>query len=267
MSAPLSEAAASDEGVTIARSAPARRLPLGYIPSKPAPETPRHGPAHFGAPLLPASYQLPFVEQIPVRDQGDRQTCVGHAFRELREYLALAHHLTCRLSMEFLYDEGKQRDGDPTGEGTSPDAVMQVLAHLGTPHEATLPDQPADELVTPDQLSACRQEASAFQVASYGLVPDAETAMAAIYAGKPVVAGVLLGQREVEQSASTGTFTKQEEPIVGGHAILLIGWKTVGTSIVFTFRNSWGTAWGQQGNGTIAASYPDLFADAWTAEL
>ena len=73
---------------------------------------------------------------------------------------------------------------------------------------------------------------------------------------------------ESQAVAKTGTvpMPKAKEKMLGGHAILLVGY----TSTVFRFRNSWGTSWGKGGYATLPKAYvlnPDLASDFWTIRV
>ncbi len=55
------------------------------------------------------------------------------------------------------------------------------------------------------------------------------------------------------------------EAMLGGHDVLIVGYDDA--SRRFTFKNSWGEAWGAKGDGTIPYEYaadPDLAGDFWT---
>jgi C1A family cysteine protease len=55
------------------------------------------------------------------------------------------------------------------------------------------------------------------------------------------------------------------EPEDGGHCMLIVGYNNADRT--FLVRNSWGTAWGQQGYGTMPYDYvlsPNLTTDLWT---
>lgn len=70
-----------------------------------------------------ATGELPRVDCIdclrPVRDQGDRGTCVAHAVGAVLECLLLRRHgVAVDLSPQFLYWSCKQVDGRPSESGT-----------------------------------------------------------------------------------------------------------------------------------------------------
>jgi C1A family cysteine protease len=55
------------------------------------------------------------------------------------------------------------------------------------------------------------------------------------------------------------------DPLRGGHAVLAVGYDHARR--VIAFRNSWGTAWGDHGNGYLPYGFfasPELTWDFWT---
>lgn len=61
---------------------------------------------------------------------------------------------------------------------------------------------------------------------------------------------------------------KTNEQLLGGHAVLLVGYDT--QKGLFKFRNSWGPNWGQEGYGYLPFAYvyhPQLAGDFWAAQL
>jgi C1A family cysteine protease len=59
---------------------------------------------------------------------------------------------------------------------------------------------------------------------------------------------------------------KSKEQIVGGHAIVIIGFDDEKRRVKFV--NSWGTAWGERGFGYVPYDYlKKHMSDAWTFRL
>ena len=70
---------------------------------------------------------------------------------------------------------------------------------------------------------------------------------------------------ETVRVASTGVvpMPKKKERMIGGHAILAVGFDQ--KSERFIFRNSWGKKWGRDGYGSIPFDYVEtLGGDFWT---
>jgi len=92
----------------------------------------------------------------------------------------------------------------------------------------------------------------------------------ALAAGKPIVFGISVYSsfEEVEPTA-TGVIPmpKVTDDFLGGHAILICGFNS--EKRLFTFRNSWGKEWGDNGYGYLPYEYvlnPDLAGDFWVVD-
>lgn len=243
---------------------------LGYKPSTIVDKTPRHT-LEYGDARLPDAHDLARFDQIAVRDQGDRSTCVGQALRTIREYLALTHGLSVRLSMEYIYDESKELEQD-TNPGTRPDLALMILASKGTPHEDTIPDQSQDNLVPPAKLEAADTEAAYFRISGYGFLETEEILLGAIAEDTPVLIGIQLTEaqlREMEAPNFSGIIPTPNpgESFVGGHALAVYGYVLMGGTTYLKVRNSWGASWNKTGNALISIGYPQLFTDAWAVRL
>jgi hypothetical protein len=245
----------AEEGVQISkfRQRDARKDETGYEPSE-SRDAPLH--PHLGIAPLPTEYVLPYFDQITVRDQGNRPTCVAEAARTIREYLALRGGVAARLSMAYLYLGAKALDGNPS-DGTTPEMVFAVLLATGTPHEPSCPD----DATTTTQVPVI--EAAAFKISSVSQV-DATTIQEVLFEQQQPV---LLGVELQEDSFTNSNFMWPDTaPYVGGHALVIYGWRTdADGSLHYLIRNSWGANWGDEGNGSISANHPLL--EAWVLHV
>ncbi|CAK0765582.1 inhibitor of cysteine peptidase [Gammaproteobacteria bacterium] len=84
-------------------------------------------------------------------------------------------------------------------------------------------------------------------LAEYGGIPTVDSIKNAIYNLGPISAGVCVGP--AFNFYRSGVFSKNESIVCGtnkgNHAIVLVGWDDATTSWIL--RNSWGSAWGEQG--------------------
>lgn len=197
----------------------------------------------------------------PVKDQGQRGTCVAFA--------ATAGHELLRgdgedLSEEFLHWAAKRRDGLPQqAEGTTLAAAARALAEAGQPPEAAWPyDERRDQWAAsycppPGAEAAARTRRLAGGTA---LEPTAAAVRAALVAGQAVLLGVRLfatwhrpgpGGR-IERPAP-------DAPALGGHAVLVVGYQAGADGERFVVRNSWGADWGDGGYGYLSYDYIDRY--------
>ena len=221
----------------------------------------RLGSRREGQPLgltadgLPPAVRL--LEQPgPVRDQGNRGTCVAFATVALREFL---DPWQTALSEQFLYWACKQLDGFPEA-GTTLHTAMGALNQYGCCRAATWPYQPqpvpGNESQNPPPPAAV-PEATRFRLSDCrpvepGLVAHYKRVLAGHGGARPmpVVLGVLvfnswLLSPATHQSGKITLPLPDEDP-VGGHAMCVVGYvddPAVPGGGYFIVRNSWGSQW------------------------
>jgi C1A family cysteine protease len=60
-----------------------------------------------------------------------------------------------------------------------------------------------------------------------------------------------------------------DEKVLGGHAVVAVGYKPIKGQLYFECRNSWGTRWGDHGYFWMPAAYitsPSLASDFWVIQ-
>lgn|GEM_PF-1433343 len=238
--------------------------------------SPRRWPAGAFENRLPHAIRL--VDRMqPVRDQGERGTCVAFASVALREFLLQQPE---DLSEQFLYWACKELDGFP-GAGTYIHTAMSVLAEYGVCRETDWPYNPkqtANEGQGPPPHGA-RDAAKAYRLASArtvepGLVLHYKHVLAGEggKGGMPVTFGVLVFNswymsRETHRTGKITLPLPGEEP-VGGHAMCVVGYvddDTVPGGGYFIVRNSWGAKWAAEspeaaGHALMPYEYVERFA-------
>jgi len=219
------------------RLRPARAAPSGAFEAK-----------------LPNAVRL--IDQMPpVRDQGQRGTCVAFESVALREFLLGSR---TDLSEQFLYWACKELDGHP-GPGTYIHTAMTAFAQYGVCDERNWPYNPcqtSDEGQGPPPAGA-REDALRFRLDSARTVePNLVVHYRQVLAGgsghrgMPVTFGTLVFNSWYMSSEThrTGKITLPlpgENP-AGGHAWCVVGYvddEDVPGGGYFIVRNSWGTGW------------------------
>ena len=213
----------------------------------------------------------------PIYDQGQYGSCTANAacaaFQFDQDKQGLADFEPSRM---FEYYNTRVLDGDvdQDGGGTIRNA-NKALAQNGVCSEAVWPYTDADLLTKPS--AAAYADAAPEKISNYASVSqDLSSIQAAIYSGFPVQIGFTVYESfESDEAASTGIIPMPDttnEQVLGGHAILLVGYAdklTVSGQVlenIFIFRNSWGTSWGDQGYGYIPQAYmldPNQASDLW----
>lgn len=235
----------------------------------------------------------------PVRDQGDRGTCVAHAMVACREHLAFEQGEDCKrfdLSEQFLFWGTKTQGGDPSPheDGTWIEFAKEALMQVGVCREELWP---YDGLVRGGNVTHAGPGLPTGSAQS-GAVPFCHPCSE--YAREGGAARVLehLTRTRRPVAISLPVFRDRLVPLntnwntpVGiaygevldppptavaenGHAVCVVGFVPDGEELhggYFVFRNSWGTMkFGRRapvegwyapapGYGQISASYVDNY--------
>ena len=110
--------------------------------------------------------------------------------------------------------------------------------------------------------------AAANKIPGMKSVKDLDGFKAAIASGKPVAFGIAVYKSFMGPTVKTTGVVPMpaaNEQMLGGHAILAVGYDDAKKQVVF--RNSWSPTWGDKGYGYLPYDYfaKDLAGDAWTA--
>lgn len=220
----------------------------------------------------------------PVYDQGQLGSCTANAISGAVQYLCMKEKYKFQFtpSRLFLYynerviegtvleDSGAElRDGlkalnsegicpEAEGDGTNPDWLWPYSDGLIK-----------FRLQPPAQ---CYKDAVLHKAIKYESVPlDANAMRQCLSEGFPVIIGInVYSSFESQQAASTGEIPMPDtstEQLLGGHALLVVGYRADGSWIV---RNSWGASWGDHGYCYLPEAYltnPNLASDFWCLEL
>jgi len=212
----------------------------------------------------------------PPRDQGDRSTCVGHAFAAAAE---LAHR-PLQLSPQFVYYHAKQIDGRPEVSGTYLWAAARPMTDVGICVEALWPYEddlrPGDETHGQPSPDATADASARRALTTSPLLSsiDRESLWDHLDDDVAVVLGVqVFSTWDGDESRRTGKITMPGDgaPPIGGHALCLVGYgyseEVFGTTDGWFFlaRNSWGTWWAPAnpfgaGHVLLPARYVETYA-------
>jgi C1A family cysteine protease len=216
----------------------------------------------------------------PIRNQGERGTCVAHAVTAMREYLYNRSRgdsgTHTDLSEQFLYWICKMNDGIPTIDGTFQRIAIPLITQFGECSELTWSYNPSiisgnigQGPPTPNAM----QDASIYRIREGRCYSPRSVAdiQQRLTEGYPVAISVPvypIGQSstfELPIVKRTGNIIM---PIPGtvsknGHAVCLVAYafdSMFAGGGYFVIRNSWGTSWGSAspfgaGYGTIPFNY------------
>jgi C1A family cysteine protease len=199
-----------------------------------------------------------------IGDQENTGSCVGWGSTDgvARYMFVKAGQLAqnAKLSPRFTWMASKETDvitNQPEtmieGAGTTLKAAVDILRKFGAVPEALLPFHIATEMYTGDEKTFFATAAT-HKIASYfNLQRNLPNWRAWLAAHGPVLVGLNVDHTWDNAKATGGNMdTFQPNTVRGGHAVALVGYRADGRFIV---RNSWGTAWGDNGFGYPSEAY------------
>ena len=235
-------------------------------------------------PLKAAVRKLPASVDLrewcsPIEDQANLGSCTANAGLGVLEYFqrrAFQQHLDG--SRLFLYKATRDLLGWEGDTGAYLRTTMKAMALFGVPPEEYWPYDVTQFDVEPSAfLFAFGQSYRSLKYYRHDPpgVPSAKVLVAvkqALAAGLPSMFGFTVYSSIPPSGEGTGEipYPKPGEDVLGGHAIVAVGYsdaKKIGASKgALLIRNSWGTAWGDQGYGWLPYRYVEegLADDFWS---
>ena len=199
----------------------------------------------------------------PVKNQGQEGSCSAESGAGCMEYNARRFHQDAViLSPAFLYQ------GERTLQGTlSQDSGAQLrfteaaLFRYGICPERDDP-YTAQDFIVPWGFPLLTV-AQKYRITQAWWAPSLDEILNALAQRFVVQAGIVVYPSFESAPQGDVPCPMATESPIGGHAIVLYDVDWVAQRVYF--RNSWGTAWGNQGNGTLPFAYvqrPDLLISA-----
>jgi C1A family cysteine protease len=213
----------------------------------------------------------------PVYDQGQVGSCTANSIAGAFEFAQKKQMLTDFMpSRLFIYYNERVMEhtvGQDAGAQIR-DGIKSVVKQ-GVPPETDWPYSENLSVVTSKPNAQAFTDALQHTVISYHRIsaptaPAFLTLMKSCLAdGYPFAFGfTVYSAFEGPQVAKTGILNmpdKKKESVVGGHAVLAVGYDDKQNAILV--RNSWGASWGQKGYFWMPYAYisdPKLASDFWT---
>ena len=233
---------------------------------------------------LPASVDLR-AWCPPIEDQGSLGSCTANAGVGMMEYFerrAFGKHIDA--SRLFLYKVTRNLLHWTGDTGAFLRSTMGALVLFGVPPEEYWPYKIAD--FDKEPTAFCYAFGQAYHAIDYYRLDPPGTVITDLLAriktnlaaGLPAMFGFTV-YSSYTQAGTTGKipFPTPKEKIVGGHAIVAVGYDdkmkikntnqgATETTGAFLIRNSWGTGWGDKGYGWLPYAYvlSGLAEDWWS---
>jgi C1A family cysteine protease len=218
----------------------------------------------LGAPAaLPASVDLRKAWWT-IEDQGNTGSCVGWASTEgvARYMFVTAGTLQqkTKLSPRFTWMACKETDAFHArpetmieGAGTTLKAAVDVLRNYGAVPETLLPFKINTAMYTGNENTFYATAATHKIAAYFNMQRNFANWRAWLAQHGPILVGLNVDETWDEATSTGGKLdTFRPNTVRGGHAVAVVGYTGDGRFIV---RNSWGTAWGDNGFGYASEDY------------
>jgi C1A family cysteine protease len=199
----------------------------------------------------------------PIRDQGQRGTCVAFAVTAGHEVSRGPASNPYDLSEEALYWGCKRADGNWHG-GTTFTSARTAITRSGQPLEARWPYNHAQADGVEIKLPAGMKTTDWYRSGLRRVGVAVADLQALLAAGTPVALGLTV----FDTLFRPGRDGRVQDPPSrapqrGLHAVLAVGHEP-GSVLI---RNSWGSGWGLGGYGWITETYVNKFViDAWIVD-
>lgn len=239
----------------------------GWVPDLPDHRDLLYGQIRPVLAALPPSIDLrPTCS--PVENQGQLGSCTANALAGALEFLERKDHATfVNLSRLFVYyDERVIEHTVKSDSGAQIRDGIKTLTKQGVCSEKKWPYVISRFAAKP--IAACYKEALQHQITSYHRILTLDEMCICLADGLPFVFGFTVYESfESSEVVRTGmvNMPQPSERVLGGHAVLAVGYNDAEKR--FLIRNSWGTAWGQNGYFTMPYEYlsdRNLSDDLWT---
>lgn len=219
---------------------------------------------------LPASVDLRTTGKVsPIYDQGSLGSCTAFAMgKGLRETLTNLNGDTAKpVSALYLYYRARERMGTINEDsGAMMIDGMESLKTYGDCLDTTMPYDVAKFRDMP--TAQADTEAAALKINSFSLLNGLDELKSQLAKGNPAVFGYVVYKSfmsPVVSSTGKMPMPKPNEQVLGGHAIMIVGYDDA--QQVLIIKNSWGKGWGDKGYFYMPYAYvtPDRVDEIFVA--
>lgn len=227
---------------------------LGWIPDKPSSKDWPFSAMGLKQRSLPKQVSLrSYVNQV--LNQKSTSSCAAHPFASTVDILESRAGIPYKpVSVLFMYFNARAFRGTPVkDEGSSIRLMAKGLDKFGVPDSEYWPFTTKKSLVNrrpgwnPYSKAFHRRNGKYHHILSYGN-NRLDDIMQALANGYPVVFGTQIANNFFDSyGARLVDKPRSSDKLVGGHAMLIVGYKHQGQYVLFEVLNSWGSNWRENG--------------------
>ena len=200
----------------------------------------------FDSPVLPPSIDLS-ANFPPVGNQGIQNSCVGwavgYALKSFQERLEERWEFgpATMFSPAWIYN---QINGG-SDQGSHIHEALRLIVDEGAATLTTMPYIERDYRSQPTDRAT--REARQYRAENLGRVPGTLQIKAALFNRHPVVIGMRVHENFNRLSGTNPVYSTFSGPVVGLHAVTIVGYDDNRFGGAFKVINSYGTGWGDDG--------------------
>jgi C1A family cysteine protease len=206
---------------------------------------------------VPSTHFLSDVQMVscPILDQGNLGSCVSNAGYALFYILSKRKISLSRLQL-YMTSRAIDKSSLVEDSGATIRGCMKAVSKYGLCNEKIW----SYDILNFDKLSPSEAFRNLYKLTNFiytFIKQDLKSIKQVLASGKPVLIGILIySSFESINATNYGIISIPDinnETLLGGHAILLVGYDD--KTKVFKFQNSWGVGWGDKGYGYIPYDY------------
>jgi C1A family cysteine protease len=208
-----------------------------------------------------------------VYDQGQLGSCTANSIGAILEFNELKQDESdaATPSRLFIYYNERAMEGTISQDsGAEIRDGIKSVAQVGAPPETSWPYVITKFAKKP--TATAYKQALKHEAIRYARVPQTEIGLQTVLAaGYPVSFGFTVYESFESDVGPDGIvpMPQPDESVLGGHAVVAIGYKQIRGQLYFECRNSWGPDWADNGYFWLPAAYVmshSLARDFWVIE-